>query len=88
MAFYTEQQVSLIARLVSLLKELGTSFSKEITEKQSQSLESQLLIFFSAKDQMFKETLVSCGKGRLTVQVLISIALSVFAGYQGAHGCC
>lgn len=37
---------------------------------------------------MFKETLVSCGKGRLTVQVLISIALSVFAGYQGAHGCC
>lgn len=39
MAFYTEQQLSLIARLVSLLKELGTSFSEEITEKQSQNLE-------------------------------------------------
>lgn len=87
MAFYAEQQVSLIARLVSLLKELGTSFSKEITEKRSQSLESQL-VFFSAKDQTFKETLVSCGKGGLTVQVLISIALSLSAGYQGAHGCC
>lgn len=87
MAFYAEQQVSLIARLVSLLKELGTSFSKEITEKRSQSLESQL-VFFSAKDQTFKETLVSCRRGGLTVQVPISTALSLSAGYQGAHGCC
>lgn len=36
---------------------------------------------------MFKETLVSCGKGRLMVQVLISIVLSGFVDYQGAHGC-
>lgn len=86
MGFYAEQQVSLIARPLSLLKELGASFSKELTEKQSQSFESKLR-FLPAKNQTFKEALVSCGHGGLMVQVLISIALSVLAGYQGAHGC-
>lgn len=44
-AFYKDQQVSLIASLSSLMKEPGTSFSEEIKEKQSKSLESQLLFF-------------------------------------------
>lgn len=70
--------------LVSLLKELGTSLSEEIEEKQTKSLYLQLLFF----SQAFKKALVSCGKCELAMQVLIFIAPSVFAGYQRAHGCC